>query len=132
MSDDGALTAQERGDTHPAIRGVARVLMVIAVVVLVAGVVLAGNFVQTGTFLPWMQADAPTDPVVAATPSPEATAAADAPKTAAQRVADEDARLSAVAALAPGDPALTELWNTVVLAPRGGQQTAYGVQDLVA
>lgn len=132
MSDDGALTAQERGDTHPAIRGVARVLMVIAVVVLVAGVVLAGNFVQTGTFLPWMQADAPTGPVVAATPSPEATAAADAPKTAAQRVADEDARLSAVAALAPGDPALTELWNTVVLAPRGGQHTAYGVQDLVA
>lgn len=132
MSDDGALTAQERGDTHPAIRGVSRVLMVIAAVVLVAGVVLAGNFVQTGTFLPWMQADAPTGPVVAATPSPSDDDPAVAPKTPAELVAAEDARLAAVAALAPDDPALVSQWNTVVLGPKGGQLTGYGVADLVA
>lgn len=130
MSEDGALTAQERGDTHPAIRGVARVLMVVGVVVLLAGVVLAGNIVHTGTALPWLQTDAQTAPVVAASPTPSGDAAA-APKTPAELVAAEDARLAAVAALAPDDPALVEQWNTVVLGPKGGQQTGYGVADLV-
>ncbi|MGC0368354.1 right-handed parallel beta-helix repeat-containing protein [Microbacterium sp. SLBN-111] len=132
MADDGALTAVERGDTHPAIRGVARVIMVIAVIVLVVGVVLVGNFVHTGTFLPWFRADAPSGPVVGEAPSPGATDAPAAPKTPAELVAAEDARLTAVAALAPGDPALVDKWNTVVLAPKGGQPTTYGLADLGA
>lgn len=132
MADDGALTALERGDTHPAIRGVARVIMVVAVIVLVAGVVLAGNFVHTGTFLPWLRADAPTGPVVGVSPTPDAGETPAAPKSPAELVAAEDARLTAVAALAPGDPALVDQWNTVVLAPQNGQATLYHVADLVA
>lgn len=131
MSDDGALTAQERGDTHPAIRGVARVLMVVGVVVLVAGVILAGNVVHTGTALPWVRSDAQTAPVVSATPSSDAADAPNVPRTPAELVAAEDARLAAVAALPADDPALVEQWNTVVLAPRNGQPTVYGVVDLV-
>lgn len=132
MADDGALTAVERGDTHPAIRGVARVIMVIAVIVLVVGVVLVGNFVHTGTFLPWFRADAPSGPVVGEAPTPDATDAPAAPKTPAELVAAEDARLTAVAALAPGDPALVDQWNTVVLAPKNGQPTTYSLADLGA
>ncbi|MFF8188931.1 right-handed parallel beta-helix repeat-containing protein [Microbacterium sp. NPDC016588] len=132
MDDDGALTALERGDTHPAIRGVARVIMVVAVVVLVAAVVLVGNFVHTGTFLPWLRAEAPTGPVVAVSPSPDTTDAPAAPKTPAELVAAEDERLTAVAGLAPGDPALVDQWNTVVLAPQNGQATLYHLADLVA
>jgi hypothetical protein len=132
MSDDGGLTAQERGDTHPGIRGVARVAMVVAVVVLVTGVVLVGNFVHTGTFLPWLRNDAPTGPVVAQSPSPEATNAPATPKTPAELVAAEDDRLTAVAALAADDPALVDQWNTVVLAPKNGQQWGYTVADLEA
>ncbi len=132
MADDGALTALERGDTQPAIRGVARVIIVIAVVALVASVVLVGNFVHTGTFLPWLRSDAPTGPVVGESPSPDATDAPAAPKTPAELVAAEDARLTAVAALAPDDPALAQQWNTVVLAPKNGQQWGYTVADLEA
>jgi hypothetical protein len=132
VAEDGALTALERGDTHPAIRGVARVIMVIAVVVFVGGVVLVGNFVHTGTFLPWLRSDAPTGPVVAVSAAPDATDAPVAPKTPAELVAEEDARLTAVAALAPDDPALAQQWNTVVLAPQGGRQTGYTVADLEA
>ncbi|WP_022880485.1 right-handed parallel beta-helix repeat-containing protein, partial [Microbacterium sp. B19] len=132
MADDGALTAQERGDTHPAIRGVARVLMVLAVIVLVVGVVLVGNFVHTGTFLPWFRADAPSGPVVGEAPTPTATDAPAAPKTPAELVAAEDERLTAVAALAPGDPALVDKWNTVVLVPKSAQGTVYTVADLAA
>lgn len=132
MSDDGGLTAQERGDTHPGIRGVARVAMVVAVVVLVVGVVLVGNFVHTGTFLPWLRNDAPTGPVVAQSPSPEVTDAPAAPKTPAELVAAEDQRLTAVAALAADDPALVDQWNTVVLAPKNGQRWGYTVADLEA
>lgn len=130
--ETGALTAAERGDTHPAIRGISRVIMVVAVAVLVAGVVLAGNFVHTGTFFPWLQSGAPGTAVVAPVPTPDATDAPEKPKTPAELVAAEDARLAAVAALAPDDPALLEQWNTVVLAPRGGQQTGYGLSDLLA
>ena len=135
MADPGALTAQERGDTHPAIRGVARVIMVVAVIVLVAGVVLAGNFVHTGTFLPWLRSDGSTVPVVAPSPSSgegDATDAPLVPETPAELVAAEDARLSAVASLAPDDPALVTQWNTVVLAPKGGQVTVYSGADLTA
>lgn len=132
MADDGGLTAVERGDTRPALRGVARVVMVIAVVVLVVGVVLVGNFVHAGSFLPWLRDDAPTGPVVAAAPGPDATDAPAAPKTPAELVAAEDARLTAVAALTPGDPALLDQWNTVVLAPKNGQQWGYTVADLEA
>lgn len=130
--ETGALTAAERGDTHPAIRGIARVIIVVAVAVLVAGVVLAGNFVHTGTFFPWLQSGTPGTAVVAPVPTPDATDAPETPKTPAELVAAEDARLAAVAALAPDDPALLEQWNTVVLAPRGGQQTGYGLSDLLA
>jgi len=132
VADDGALTAVERGDTHPAIRGVARVIMVVAVIVLVVGVVLVGNFVHTGTFLPWLRPDAPSGPVVGEAPTPDATDAPAAPKTPAELVAAEDARLTAVAALAPGDPALVEKWNTVVLAPKSAQGTVYTLADLAA
>ncbi len=131
MADGGGLTAVERGDTHPALRGVARVVIVIAVVVLVVGVVLVGNFVHAGSFLPWLR-DAPTGPVVAGTPTPDGADASAPPKTPAELVAAEDARLTAVAALAPGDPALIDQWNTVVLAPRNGQTTTYGPADLAA
>ncbi|MCC4248550.1 MULTISPECIES: right-handed parallel beta-helix repeat-containing protein [Microbacterium] len=132
MDDDGALTAQERGDTHPAFRGVARVVIVVTVALLVVGVVLAGNFVHTGTLLPWLRAGDSAAPVVTAPPTADATDGPAVPKTPAQLVADEDARLAAVAALAPDDPALVEQWNTVVLAPRSGQLTGYGVADLIA
>ncbi|MDU0325708.1 right-handed parallel beta-helix repeat-containing protein [Microbacterium sp. KSW2-21] len=134
MDDDGALTAEERGDARPGIRGPVRVAMVVAVVVLVVGVVLTGNFVHTGTFLPWVDAAAQSDtPLVAPSPSGSAGSdGSDTPKTPAERVAAEDARLSAVAALPTGDPALLDTWNTVVLAPRNGQQTGYLFGDLVA
>lgn len=132
MADDGGLTAVERGDTHPALRGVARVIIVIAVVVLVVGVVLVGNFVHAGSFLPWLRDDASTGPVVAGAPTADATDASALPKTPAELVAAEDARLTAVAALAPDDPALINQWNTVVLAPRNGQQWGYTVADLEA
>ncbi|MFJ4159019.1 right-handed parallel beta-helix repeat-containing protein [Microbacterium testaceum] len=133
MDDDGALTAQERGDTHFAMRGIARVWMAVAVVVLVAAVVLTGNFVHTGSFLPWLVATAPSGSALVAPPSTPTAPEADAsPQTPAERVAEEDARLSAVAALSSDDPALLEKWNTVVLAPQRGQAWAYLLGDLIA
>jgi hypothetical protein len=137
MAEDGAITAQERGDSHFAFRGVARVFMVVAVVVLVAGVILAGNFVHTGSFLPWLDDDARSSAAVVG-PAPDPSGNADgadpaaAPQTAADRVAAEDTRLSAVAALGSTDPALIDAWSTVVLGARNGQPTGYSLSDLVA
>lgn len=136
MADDGAITAQERGDSHFALRGVARVFMVVAVVVLVAGVILVGNFVHTGTFLPWLNNDARSSAALIG-PAPSPTANSDAaepaaePQTAADRVAAEDTRLSSVAALGSTDPALIDSWNTVVLGAKNGQPTGYSLADLV-
>ena len=133
--DEAALTARERGDTHVALRGIGRIVMLVAVVVLVAGVVLTGNFVHTGTFLPWLRtATASTTAVVGDAPTPSASAEDDGatPQTPAERVAAEDERLSAVAALGSTDPALIEKWNTVVLGAKGGQATIYVLGDLVA
>jgi len=137
VAEEGAITAQERGDSHFALRGVARVFMVVAVVVLVAGVILAGNFVHTGSFLPWLNSDArSTAAVVGPAPGPSASAgeadAEAAPQSPADRVAAEDTRLSAVAALGSTDPALISSWNTVVLGARNGEPTGYGLADLVA
>lgn len=134
---DGALTSLERGDTHRGLRGVGRVTLLIGVIVLVGGVVLAGNFVQTGTFVPWAATTGRSDTaVVGDGPSPATTPGASgtdaAPRTPAERVAAEDARLAAVASLPSDDPALLNTWNTVVLAPRNGQPTVYTGVDLLA
>lgn len=135
--DDGTLTAEERGDGHVTVRGAARVIMVLAVIVLVTGVILAGNFVHTGTFLPWLSSPGQSDTaLVDSAPEPEPTAGPDgadaAPQTPAARVAAEDARLSAISVLSSDDPALSQQWNTVVLAPRNGAQTGYTAADLIA
>ncbi|WP_058626219.1 right-handed parallel beta-helix repeat-containing protein [Microbacterium testaceum] len=138
MTDEGGITAHERGDSHFAFRGVVRVVMVVAVVVLVAGVILAGNFIHTGTFLPWLSNDARSSTaVVGPVPDPTESAAegasdAAAPQTPADRVAAEDTRLSAVAALGSTDPALIDTWSTVVLGAKNGQPTGYSLADLVA
>ena len=59
MADDGALTALERGDTHPAIRGVARVVMVVAVVLVI---------VWSAPVNTWIKAVAERDKVIANPP----------------------------------------------------------------
>lgn len=137
--DDGALTAQERGDTHFAIRGVSRVFMVLAVVVLVIGVVLAGNFVHTGTLFPWFRDAGRSETALVPQPHPSEAATptdadgATAPLTPAERVAAEDTRLSAVAAMSASDPALLDSWNTVVLSGKSGQASSlYLLGDLIA
>jgi hypothetical protein len=132
--DHGALTAHERGDTHAGFRGVGRVILLVAVIVIVVAVILVGNIVHTGTLLPWLTNDGRSDTaVVGAAPGPVDPAGGAAPPlTPADRVAAEDTRLSAVAGLSRDDPALSATWNTVVLAPEGGQQTVYALDQLVA
>ncbi|MCX6501555.1 MAG: right-handed parallel beta-helix repeat-containing protein [Microbacterium sp.] len=145
--DDGAITAEERGDTSVTRTTLTRSIMVLLTVALVVGIVVTGNLLAGNGATPWAAAS-PTPS--APSPSEAATAAATpaaldggaggmtsaedvtervAASTPALIVAAVDGWLTGVSRLAWDDPRALTDYGTVILSAR---DEPYGLGDLIA